>query len=144
MKNTIQDCYIDITGYKPSNLEMYYILEKIPGDIASLVKEWGPTDFEVKEKIYQWLETQKEKLWQWEYSFDEMVEKIKKEKAVFHYSLNNQQNIHIKKHDNDEKILVAWGKENAYLELGSLEKEKKEKLKSLKFKRMHDLICLLV
>lgn len=57
MRNQLHDCFIDITGAKPSEDQILVIAEEVPTDIKGLAFQWGWFDTEVREKIYLWLES---------------------------------------------------------------------------------------
>ncbi|MDF2534289.1 MAG: hypothetical protein K0R18_446 [Bacillales bacterium] len=55
MKNTINDCFVDIIGEKPSQNQIDDIIDSIPLDIMNLAIQWGPNDTEFREKVFAWM-----------------------------------------------------------------------------------------
>lgn len=55
MNDMIHDCYVSITGKKPTNEQVIELGKKLPKPIVGLFFLWGPNDSEFRNKTYQWL-----------------------------------------------------------------------------------------
>lgn len=60
-KNTINDCYVDVHGVKPTDEHIAAIFRKIPSDIKELADKWGWYDTEVRGMVYRLIEEEAEK-----------------------------------------------------------------------------------
>lgn len=60
MKDTINDCYVDIFDRKPTQDEIDDIFDSLPTEIVNIAISWGSNDTEFREKVYKWLKENKE------------------------------------------------------------------------------------
>jgi uncharacterized protein YneF (UPF0154 family) len=62
MKDTINDCYVDLFGKRPSEDKIVQIYEQLSSDIKLLADQWGWNDTEVGDMVYKWIKENKEKI----------------------------------------------------------------------------------
>lgn len=60
MRNVIHDCYVDIYGFKPTEVIIMRIATFLPLKILLLAEQWGWNDTEVGDGIYRWMKERKE------------------------------------------------------------------------------------
>lgn len=57
MENTINDCFVDVIGRRPTDDEIRTIYVLLPDEVVSLAKQWGWRDTEVRGKVFRWIES---------------------------------------------------------------------------------------
>lgn len=60
ISDTINDCYVDVYGVKPSETVINRTYELIPNTIKSLAIKWGGYDTEFRESVYAWMKKKAE------------------------------------------------------------------------------------
>lgn len=51
--DSIHDILVDIKGVEPSEVEIEYILNRLPNSILNIGEKWGWFDTEFREKVYE-------------------------------------------------------------------------------------------
>jgi hypothetical protein len=55
MKDTINDCFVDVYNRRPFAIEIEHIQKHMPKEIKILAEQWGWNDTEVRDKIYRFI-----------------------------------------------------------------------------------------
>ncbi|MNJ90014.1 hypothetical protein D3C87_76050 [compost metagenome] len=55
MRDTINDCFVDIENIRPTQEQIDLIIKLLPIDIKNIAELWGQYDTEFREKVYAWL-----------------------------------------------------------------------------------------
>ncbi|WP_211344096.1 hypothetical protein [Robertmurraya siralis] len=53
--NIIHDCYYDVFGLTPNNIEIIEIYNSLPKENKLLAERWGWNDTEVREEVYRFI-----------------------------------------------------------------------------------------
>jgi len=62
MENTINDCYVDIIGKKPSNEQINVIYNLLPQHIKDDANKWGWSDTVVGDNVCIWISDNLDKI----------------------------------------------------------------------------------
>lgn len=62
MENTINDCYVDVVGEKPSNEQIEVIYNLLPQHIKDEANMWGWNDTVVGDDVCEWISDNLDKI----------------------------------------------------------------------------------
>ncbi|WJV20738.1 hypothetical protein QU593_10010 [Rossellomorea marisflavi] len=60
MENQINDCFVNNFGRKPTERELWHLINNLPKEITDLAAQWGWNDTEVGDKTFRWIKQYKD------------------------------------------------------------------------------------